>query len=495
MSSELKDKAIKGVAWTMIERYSGQIVQFVISIILARILTPSEYGLIGMLGIFIGLTSIFIDGGFSSALVQRKDRTDRDISTVFYINVGMAVVMYLLLFVSAPWIADFYKQPELTAIVRVYCLGLVISSLTSTSGVLLVINLDFKTTTKISLSAAFISGIIGIAMAYSGWGVWALVGQSLSSCVISAVLTVYFVRWYPKSGFSRESFRRLFSFSSKLFAATLITTVYDNITGAVIGKQFSAAALGYYNRAYGFNQLVNSNITGVLGRVSYPLLSQIQDQEDRLRQIYKRYIQMSAFLTFPLLMILCGVAKPLVLFLLTDKWSDSIILLQILSFSFMFDGVIISNLNLIRVKGRSDLILKLEIIKKAVAFTILGIAIAMDSILAICIGKAIYSVFFALYLNTYYTKKLMGYGFRDQFSDFGPYLFVSLGVLAGCLSLSYIIPDSLIALLTGVIFGLCAYGMVCKYCGLYAYKEFMNIIGPKLHFIGSKKFSRSQNNL
>ena len=341
MSTELKDKAVNGVAWTMVERYSGQIVQFVISVILARMLTPTEYGLIGMLAIFIGLTTVFIDGGFSSALVQRKDRTDGDISTVFYINVGMAVMMYLLLFVTAPWIAEFYNQAELTSIVRIYCLGLVISSLTSTSGILLVINLDFKTTTKISLSAAVISGIVGIVMAYTGWGVWALVGQSLGSCVISALLTVYFVRWYPKSGFSKESFRRLFAFSSKLFVATMISTIYDNITGAVIGKQFSAASLGYYNRAYGFNSLVNSNITGVLGRVSYPLLSQIQDQEDRLRQIYKRYIQMSAFLTFPLLMILCGVAKPLVLFLLTDKWGDSIILLQILSFSFLFDGVIV----------------------------------------------------------------------------------------------------------------------------------------------------------
>ncbi len=456
-------------------------------------LTPTEYGLIGMLAIFIGLTTVFIDGGFSSALVQRKDRTDGDISTVFYINVGMAVMMYLLLFVTAPWIAEFYNQAELTSIVRIYCLGLVISSLTSTSGILLVINLDFKTTTKISLSAAVISGIVGIVMAYTGWGVWALVGQSLGSCVISALLTVYFVRWYPKSGFSKESFRRLFAFSSKLFVATMISTIYDNITGAVIGKQFSAASLGYYNRAYGFNSLVNSNITGVLGRVSYPLLSQIQDQEDRLRQIYKRYIQMSAFLTFPLLMILCGVAKPLVLFLLTDKWGDSIILLQILSFSFLFDGVIVSNLNLIRVKGRSDLVLKLEIIKKAVAFTILGIAIAMDSILAICIGKAIYSVFFALYLNTYYTKKLMGYGFRDQFSDFGSYLFVSLCVLAVCLLLSYFITDSLTALLTGVIFGLCAYALACKYLGLYAYIEFVSIIGPKLQRIVPKKFCSNKN--
>ena len=476
MGSEIKNKAVKGVAWAMVESYSGQIVQFVISIILARILTPSEYGLIGMLAIFMGLSNVFIDGGFSSALIQCKDRSPNDISTVFYINVGMAVLVYAILFANAPWISEFYKQPELESIVKVYGIGLVISSLGSTSNVQLNIRLDFKTTTKISLASAIISGIVGILMAYTGWGVWALVGQSLVNAGVRLILLFVYVKWYPSEPFSKASFRRLFAFSSKLFTATIISSVYDNITGAVIGKQFNAASLGYYNRAYGFNSLFNSNITSVLGRVSYPLLSQIQDDDVRLKSIYCRYIQMSAFLTFPALMLLCAIAKPLVLFLIGEKWADCIIMIQILSFGMMADGVIVSNLNLIKVKGRSDMVLKLEIIKKIIAFTILGIAIVMGSVLAICIGKAIYGGIIALYLNTYYTKKLMGYGFGEQFKDYYPYLINSSIMLVVGLLINNIIFEPGLALLISIPACAIVYIGLCAMFKLYAFNEMLRIL-------------------
>lgn len=476
MSSEIKNKAVKGVAWAMVESYSGQIVQFIITIILARILTPSEYGLIGMLAIFIGLSNVFIDGGFSSALIQCKDRSSKDISTVFYINVAMAILVYAILFFGAPWISEFYKQPQLEAIVRVYGISLIISSLGSTSSVQLAIKLDFKTTTKISLISAIVSGVIGIILAYAGWGVWALVGQTLTNDCIRVTLLFVFVRWVPSDLFSKSSFKRLFSFSSKLFTASIISSVYDNITGAVIGKQFNAASLGYYNRAYGFNGLVNTNITTVLGRVSYPLLSQIQDDDDRLKSIYCRYIQMSAFLTFPALMLLCAVAKPLVLFLIGEKWSACIIMVQIISFGMMTNGVIVSNLNLIKVKGRSDLILKLEILKKAIAFSILGIAIALDSVIAICVGNAIYGGIVALYLNTYYTKKLMGYGFKEQFKDYYPYLVISFIMLAIGLSISYFITTPGIALLIAIPICVITYLGLCAGFKLYAYNEMLRIL-------------------
>ena len=472
---DIKSMAVHGVAWTMVEKYSGQLVQFVIQIILARLLTPSEYGLIGVLAIFIAISTVFIDGGFSAALIQCKDRSQKDFSTVFYVNVAIALVFYLILFFCAPLIADFYDKPILSSIVRVYCLTLIINSLASTGQTMLTIRLDFKTTTKISFAAGVVSGVVGVVMAYLGFGVWALVAQALGYATIAALLTLIQVRWLPRDGFSGESFRRLFSFSSRLFAANLISSVYEKIFGVIIGKMFSTAALGFYDRAVSFNVLLNNNVTHVLGRVSYPLLSQIQDDNQRLMNIYRRYIQISAFLTFPLMMMLCGVAKPMILALLTEKWAASIVLLQVLTFGFLWDGVIVSNINLIKVKGRSDLVLKLEIVKKIIAFALcIGALIIYRSVLALCIAKAIYG-FIALILNTVYTKRLFNYGFIKQFRDYLPYLIASGGVLAICLLCSHTIPNNWLSLLAGLILSGLFYLGVCKGFKLYDYEEIMRI--------------------
>lgn len=477
MAEELKKRAVKGVAWTVIERASGQIVQFIITVILARILTPAEYGLVGMLAIFVGLSTIFIDGGFTSALIQCKDRSQSDYSTVFYINTAMAGLIYLLLYFTAPLISGFYGEPQLTGIVRIYCISLVIQALSSTSRTMLTVELDFKTSTKISLTAGVLSGVVGIAMAYGGCGVWALVGQTLANAVLTTLLSYYFVRWLPKAGFSKESFRRLFSFSSRLFLAQLITTVYDNLFGVVIGKKFNAASLGYYSRADTFNQLFNGSVTHVLGRVSYPLLSSIQDQESRLTNIYHKYISISAFLTFPMLMLLCGFAKPIILFLFTDKWAAAIPLMQVLAFAYIWDGVIISNLNLIKVKGRSDFVLKLEVIKKAMAFTVLGISIMFRSVMAICVGRVVYA-FIALYLNTYYTKKLMNYGFVKQVRSYWAYLLNALIILAVGLGVSALISSPFLALCIGVPLCIALYAFLCCKFRLSAYYEVRNILVP-----------------
>lgn len=479
MTEELKSRAIKGVVWTVIERYSGQIVQFVVTVILARILTPAEYGLVGMLAIFVGLSAIFIDGGFASALIQCKDRTQSDYSTVFYINTAMAGLIYLLLFFTAPLISDFYKEPQLTGIIRIYCISLVISALSSTSKTMLTVELDFKTSTKISLTSGILSGGVGITMACCGCGVWALVGQTLSDAVLTTILSYYFVRWLPTAKFSKESFCRLFSFGSKLFAAQIISSVYENIFGLVIGKKFNAAALGYYSRADTFNKLFNGSVTHVLGRVSYPLLSSIQDQESRLINIYQKYISISAFLTFPMLMLLCGFAKPIILFLFTDKWATAIPLMQVLAFAYIWDGVIISNLNLIKVKGRSDFVLKLEVIKKVIAFMVLGISILFQSVMAICAGRVVYA-FIALYLNTYYTKRLMNYGFVKQVRSYWMYLLNALVILAVGLGVSALIDNPFLALCIGVPLCIAIYAFLCCKFRLSAYYEIRDIVIPEV---------------
>ena len=474
MTDSLKEKATRGVFWSAVERYSLQVVQFLLSLIIARILSPSDYGLIGMLAIFISLSQVFIDGGFSNALIQKKDRNEDDYNTVFYINVGISLVIYLLLFLCAPLIADFYEQPLLISIVRVYSINLIINSLAAVNKVKLIVAVDFKKQSKISLGAAIISGIVGIICAYRGMGVWALVVQMLLDSIIHDILSFLYVKWIPHLRFSLESFHRLFSFGNKLLVASIIHTVYSNIYNLVIGKKFSSTTLGLYTRADHFAAFAGSNVSTVLQRVSFPILSEIQDDDKRLIAAYKKYIKVSTWGTFPLILGLCGVAKPLILVLLTEKWIDCVPFLQILCFAFLWDCVTQVNLNLLYVKGRSDLVLRLEIIKKSIAFTILIVSLFFN-IYVICLGRVVYSII-ALYLNTYYTKKIFNYGFVSQMRELAPQLLLSLAMMGSCLLLCTAINPPILALIVSVFTGLVLYWAGSHFFGLEGYLEFMTII-------------------
>lgn len=422
-STDLKSQAIHGTIWSFVERFSTQAVQFVLTIIMARLLTPNDYGLIGMLAIFISLSQVFIDGGFSTALIQRQDRTNEDFSTVFYINLSMSFLIYLLLFFCAPFIADFYNEPLLVPITRVYAINLIINSLVAVNKTKLVINVDFKTQSKISLLSAILSGLFGIAAALNDFGVWALVVQMLTQAVFNAVFSFYFVKWFPGRFFSKESFQKLFKFGSKLLIAQIISNIYSNIYSVVIGKKFTSTDLGYYTRAYQFAYLAGGNIAQIIQRVTFPLLSQIQDDDQRLINVYKKYLQLITFIVFPITMLLFGTAKPLIWILLGDKWSESTCLLQIMCFAFLWECVILLNLNLLYVKGKSELILKLEVIKKSIAFSILVVTMFFD-LTIVCIGQVVYSLI-ALYLNTIFTKKILDYGFIRQLKEILPWLLLS----------------------------------------------------------------------
>ena len=477
MADNLKNKATHGIIWSAVERYSLQGVQFLLQLIIARILTPHDYGLIGMLAIFMALSQVFIDGGFSNALIQKKDRSEADYSTVFYINFGISIFIYVLLFFGAPYIASFYDQPLLSPITRIYSINLIINSLAAVNKVKLTVDVDFKTQSKISLGAATISGLAGIACAYYGMGVWALVVQMLLNSVINVILSFYYVKWWPKLNFSKDSFRRLFKFGNKLLIASIIHSIYENLYNLFIGKQYSSATLGLFTRAQQFTNFAGSNLSAVLKRVSFPLLSQIQDEDERLLAAYKKYIKTSTWATFPLLMGLCGIAKPMILVLLTEKWVACVPYLQILCFAMLWDGVTQVNLNLLYVKGHSDWVLRLEIIKKSIAFTILFISLGFN-MYVICIGKAIYS-FIALYLNTHYTKKLFNYGFWAQMKDLLPQLSLSLLMLAGCLLASYLIPNALIAFIASFLIGVIIYMAGSYIFKLYGFEELCQIIKNK----------------
>ena len=478
MAETLKQKTIKGASWSFVEQILTRGVNFVIGIILARLLSPTDYGLVGMLGIFIAISQLFIDGGLTSALIRTKDASDRDFSTVYIINLTLSFVFYAILYFCAPLVADFYDQPLLKPLMRVIALILIISSVASIHGTLLTIRVDFKTKSYISIAAALLSGVTGIICAYRGMGVWALVAQTLSSAIVMTVMTLALVRWMPKLVFSKESFRRLFSYSSKLLAASFISVVYDNAYPMVIGKRFTAADVGQYTRAGQFPGVANNTITSALNRVAFPVLSQIQDDNERLLRVYEKYIQLSCFLIFPMLLWLCGSARPLVVFLLTDKWLECVPLMQILCFSLLANGITTINLNLLYVKGRSDLVLRLEIIKKTIAFTILFVSMLFN-LKVMCYGQVLYSII-ALCLNTLYTKKILGYGLGRQLKVVLPYLLPALAVLAVSLFCSSYISNHLLSLAVSFTVSAVLYCLLNKALGLYAYQEARELVLSKL---------------
>ena len=446
---ELKNKAVSGVVWSAIERFSIKGVQFVLGLILARLLTPADYGLIAMLTVFMSISYAFIDGGFANALIQCKDRTEKDYSTVFYINLSLSVLFYISLFFAAPYIADFYNQPELESIARVYMLNLIVNSFVSINRVKVTINLNFKIQAKITFRSAVISGLAGVVCAYFGMGPWALVVQAMGNAFLNWILFAWFVRWLPKLEFSKESFHKLFAFGFKIFIAHLISKLYSNLNTIVIGKFYTPASLGVFNRGDRLANFTSSNITAVLKRVAFPVLTRFQDDDKKLLKSYAKYIKLSTFIIFPIMMCLCGMAKPFILTVLTEKWAGSILIMQILSFAYLFHCVTQVNLNLLYVKGRSDLVLRLEIVKKTIAVVILIITLQYG-IIAICFGRLLYSLI-SLFANTYYTKKILDYGLYKQVKEFLPSLIMSLIIAAMGIAISELVTIPWLALLTCLV--------------------------------------------
>lgn len=455
MSDSLKSKTVKGVVWSSIERFSTQGVQFLIMIIMARLLTPKDYGLIGMLAIFLAVAQSLIDSGFSQALIRKQDRTDVDNSTVFYFNIVVSSALYLILFIAAPFVADFYNQPELTSVMRIVCLGVILNSLAVVQRALLTVRIDFKTQAKASLSAAVISGCIGIVLAYCGFGVWSLVVQQLLNLSVNTLLLWIFSKWRPIAVFSWKSFHELFAFGSKLLASGLLDTLYRNIYPIVIGKLFSASSLGHYTRAHQFSEFPSSNVTGIIQRVTYPILCGIQDETERLEAVYRKFLKLSAFIIFPLMIGMSAVARPFIDIVLGKQWGFCGQLLQIICFAMMWYPIHAINLNLLQVKGRSDLFLRLEIIKKILGITVLCIT-APFGLVVMCYGQ-IFNSIVALVINTYYTGKLINVGFIRQMKDLLPTILLSLIMFWAILLVDGFIETNMYRLVIGVLVGIIVY--------------------------------------
>ncbi|VTY03423.1 Lipopolysaccharide biosynthesis protein WzxC [uncultured Prevotella sp.] len=477
MSESLKQATTKGLFWSSVERFSNQGVQFVFSIILARLLSPSDYGIIAMVTIFFAVAQSFVDSGFSNALVRKTDRVEEDLSTCFYFNIGVGIIAYIVLFLIAPLVANFYNQPILSPIIRITGLGVILNSLCVVQQALFTIKIDFKSQAKITLSATVISGIVGIILAYQGYGIWALVWQGVASSIVRMGLLWLMSKWRPRTGFSKSSFNYLFGYGSKLLASGLLDTIYNNIYPIIIGKFYNPAQLGNYSRALGWAQLPSANITSILQRVTFPVLSTIQDDTLRLQNSYRRLLKLSAFIVFPLMMGLAAMASPLIRVILTAKWDGCVLYLQILCFALMLYPIHAINLNLLQVKGRSDIFLRLEIIKKIIGVIILIITIPLG-ITAMCLGM-VFSSIICLIINTYYTNRFIDIGLLTQLKDLKIILINSLVMGGGIYLLTSFIDIEGLKLVMGIAIGLLFYFIGSFYFSKAELQEVISLIKKK----------------
>lgn len=472
----VKQQTLSGTKWVAIEKFSVQGIQFLLGIIMARLLTPEDYGTIGMLAIFIAISQTIIDSGFCNALIRKIDRTEEDFCTVFYFNVFIAIVCYIVLFILAPWIAAFFRLPILCSILRIQAITLILNSLMVVHYAKLTIDLNFKILAQRTVFASLISGIIGVILAYFGWGIWALVVQNLVSTFINLLFIWIYCKWIPKSFFSREAFNNLFSYGSKMLLSGLLNTIYVNLTPLIIGRYFSSKDLGEYTRGSNLAQFPADNINGILQKVTFPILAGLQNNDDVLIDVYRKYIRITCMLIFFGCLLLAAIGKPFVLFLLTDKWESCIIYLQIYCFSAMFQHISTINLNLLQVKGRSDLFLKLEIIKKIVSTVILFMSIPFG-VIGICISKIFYTQF-AIFVNCYYTGKLFNLKYNLQIKDFSVYLFASIFACLPVYFFTYLDLHYLISISFGILTAPMLYWIVLRKD--YAMVEFLSILRTRL---------------
>jgi O-antigen/teichoic acid export membrane protein len=420
----LKQQTKKGLYWKFAEQFANHGMQFIIGIVMARLLSPSDYGITALPAVFLAIAGIFAEAGFGSAMVRKPELKEEDLSTAFYYSTGIGIVMYALLFFASPWIADFYNTPVLKPLIRVTALGFLYGPMGTPQSIILQRRLDFKTPAKVSVACKIVAGIIGITMAFYGYGVWALTISSMLAGIVGLLIRFYVVRWYPKTGWSKESFKYLWGYGNKLMASSFIDIVFSNITPIVIGKFYSTTDLGIYNRAQSYAKIPSQQATSVLQNVTFPVLSKMQDNNEFLSHNYRRILKVSAFVVFPIMMLLAGLARPLIILMITAKWEASIILLQIICFSLMWYPIHAINLNLLKVKGRSDWFLKLEIIKKSYGIFIIAATLPFG-IIIYCIGR-VFASFIALIVNTHYTGRLINCGFWTQMKDLAPSYILSL---------------------------------------------------------------------
>lgn len=481
LEQSLKQQAVRGVGWSFADSILGQGVTFIVGLVLARLLSPDDYGLIGIITIFITVFNAIVDSGFSNSLIRKAEVTGIEYNTMFIVNFIVSILLFLLLFITAPYVALFFRRPELIELSRVMGVVIILNAISIVQNTVLTKELNFKAKTKASLISSLISGVIGIVMAYAGCSIWALVGQQISRQLLYSIGLWRFVRWRPSLKFSVSSFQYMWNFGWKILVSGLLNTIWNQIYQVVIGRFYTPYTLGLYTRAEQFGNICSSNLTSIVQRVSFPVLSKLQDDKIRLKGAYKRIIKTTMLITLTLMLGMAGCAKPLILFLLGEKWQECIPFLQILSFNMMFYPLHSINLNMLQVQGRSDLFLKLEVFKKIVAVgpILLGVFV---NIYWMLIGS-VFTNIFALYLNAYYSGPYLKYSIWEQVRDILPSLLMDLTMFAILLAISFL-PISLFVMLPSqIIIGAVFTLTICEIRRPEEYLEIKGIAMPIINRI------------
>lgn len=469
-----KKSVLSNLFWRFSERTAAQGVSFVVSVVLARMLTPEDYGLVGLITVFISIATVFVSSGFGSALIQKENVTQTDYSSVFFFSMLMGVVMYIVLFFSAPFVANFYKEPLLISVIRVLALSLIIGGINCVQQAYVSRTMQFKRFFYSTIIGTAISAIIGIYMAYRGAGVWALVAQTLSNQIIDTCILWFTVKWRPTLEFSMSEMKKMFNYGWKLLFSNLIDTVYNNLYSLVIGKFYSAKDLGYYNRGRNIPNIVITNINGSIQSVMFPAFSNCQGDKEKLKSMVRRSIVTSTYIIMPAMIGLAAVAEPLTVLLLTEKWLPSVPFMQFSCFILAFWPIHTTNLQAINAVGRSDIFLKLEIIKKIIGFSIMVMSIPFG-LHVMMIGNC-FSAIISSFINANPNKKLLNYGYKEQIVDIIPAMLLSLFMGGIVLIWTFFDMNNIIVLILQIITGTVIYIGGSRLFKLESYTYVVNML-------------------
>lgn len=484
-SDSVKKKTMSNLIWRFAERSGAQGVSFIVSIVLARFLAPEAYGTVALVTVFTTILQVFVDSGLGTALIQKKNADDLDFSTVFYFNFAVCIFLYLGMFFSAPHIAQFYRQPELVPLIRVISLTLVISGVKNIQQAFVSRNMLFKRFFYATIGGTIFSAVLGITMAYLGFGVWSLVAQQLSNAAIDTLILWITIKWRPKWMFSFERLKSLFSFGWKLLISALLDTVYNNLRQLIIGKMYTPANLAFYNKGNQFPHLIVTNINTSIDSVLLPVMSDAQDDRERVKVMTRRAIKTSTYVMAPLMMGLAFVAPVLIELLLTEKWLPCVPFLRIFCITYMFYPIHTANLNAIKAMGRSDLFLKLEIAKKTIGMLLL-LSTMWFGVMAMAYSLLVSSLFSQI-INAWPNRKLLNYGYQEQLKDILPGIVLAV-LMGGCVTfLQYLPLHQITILVLQVIIGVAIYIIGSFLLKLESFQYLLEILKPYIFRRKAKK--------
>ena len=477
MEESLKKKTIKGFGWSAIDNVASYGASFLTSIVLARLLTPDDYGIIGIIAIFTTICGVLINAGFSTALIRKNDCTEADYNTVFFVNLVLSISLYFVIYFCASPISVFFERTELVSLIRVSSLSMIIGAVSIVPVTRLTKQIDFRSQTKVTVFSAIVGGVIGISMAYMGFGVWSLVFSGLISSIVRTVLLLIYNKWFPVFCFSVDSFHSLFGFGWKMMASGILDSVWKQLYQVVVGKFYTPAALGQYTRATGFSQLFSSNLSSVVQRVTYPVLSSLQDDKSRMVSAYQRLIKSTMFVTAISMFFLGAISEPLLYCLIGPQWHDAAIYLTLICISESTYPLHSINLNMLEVQGRSDLFLGLEIIKKIIAVCPLFVG-AVWGILPMLFVNLVTTVI-AYFLNSHYSGKLIGYSSWMQLKDVAPSYGIAFLVALSVYFMKYLPLSFWVVLPLQLVLGITVFYVICN---LVHNEEYYQTLGILVNF-------------